>query len=141
MELAGMQARQWHLHDQIHKIANQTKEKLSDDPIVKRFREIIELHEAEVVKQQRQSGTKATQSVPEGLNKKLDIDFNDASLSDIIDTIRTQTGLNIIPEWNTLETAGITPEDLITIQLKQVTAGKALDSIVRYASPETIVWP
>lgn len=134
MELAGMQARQWHLHDQIHKIANQTKEKLSDDPIVKRFREIIELHEAEVVKQQRQSGTKATQSVPEGLNKKLDIEFKDASLADTIDTIRAKSGLNIIPEWNTLETAGITPEDLITIQLKQVTAGKALDSIVRYAS-------
>ncbi|MCK4628966.1 MAG: tetratricopeptide repeat protein, partial [Sedimentisphaerales bacterium] len=66
--------------------------------------------------------------------KMINLDYDDSALQDIIDEIRTMTGLNIVPEWNELEVAGITQEDLVTIHLTQVAAGKALDRILAYVS-------
>ena len=66
--------------------------------------------------------------------KMINLDYDDSALQDIIDEIRTTTGLNIVPEWNELEVAGITQEDLVTIHLTQVAAGKALDRILAYVS-------
>ncbi|MCK5269293.1 MAG: hypothetical protein KAJ46_00855 [Sedimentisphaerales bacterium] len=66
--------------------------------------------------------------------KMVNLDYDDSALQDIIDEIRTTTGLNIVPEWNELEIAGITQEDLVTIHLTQVAAGKALDRILAYVS-------
>ena len=64
----------------------------------------------------------------------VNLDYDDSALQDIIDEIRTATGLNIVPEWNELEVAGIAQDDMVTIHLTQVAAGKALDRILAYVS-------
>lgn len=62
------------------------------------------------------------------------LDHDDDSLLDILTNLRDISGLNLDIEWNDLDMAGITPEDLLTIQLKDVPVGKALDRILAKVS-------
>jgi type II secretory pathway component GspD/PulD (secretin) len=64
----------------------------------------------------------------------LDLNHDDVPLQEVIDNIRTITGLNIVPAWNELNNATITPEEMVTIRVEQIPAGKALDLVLAYVS-------
>ena len=61
-------------------------------------------------------------------------DYIEADLQQVIEDLRSEANLNIFVAWGDLEIAGIYPADPVTIQLNEVSARKALSSILEYAS-------
>jgi hypothetical protein len=63
------------------------------------------------------------------------VDFHDTPLDTAIDTIRKQTGANIVVAWSVLESAGYDRKDFrISCQLKHVTLGQMFDAIAAQTS-------
>ncbi|HPF40858.1 MAG TPA: VIT domain-containing protein [Phycisphaerae bacterium] len=56
--------------------------------------------------------------------------FDEATLEDVVDELRTQTGLNIVPDWSALEAVAIEKDAVVSLDLSNVTYGKALDLIL-----------
>lgn len=65
------------------------------------------------------------------LQQRIDtIEFSDGELSQVVQFIRDQSGLNIHPKWPVLEGANVKPDTSVTINLKNVTVDKALRVIL-----------
>ncbi len=58
----------------------------------------------------------------------------DVRLADVIDLLRDATGANINVAWRALESAGVTRDTTITINLRGLTMRKALNLILRNAT-------
>lgn len=57
-------------------------------------------------------------------------DYAELPFSEVIDHIRETTGLNIVVNWTSLETAGIEQDHSITLQLNNVSVERALKAIL-----------
>lgn len=60
-----------------------------------------------------------------------EIRFDQTELTKVVDFLRDVTGTNIFVNWRALETAGIDKESKVTLQLRSVSFGQALKSILR----------
>ncbi|MBN1435856.1 MAG: tetratricopeptide repeat protein [Sedimentisphaerales bacterium] len=79
-------------------------------------------------------GTPRRRAILEALdNTLIDLDYTDTEFSQVIDDLRL-TDMNIFVAWNDMELAGIFPEDLVTIQLNQISIASALERILDYVS-------
>ncbi|MCA9257438.1 MAG: hypothetical protein KDA33_17445, partial [Phycisphaerales bacterium] len=67
-----------------------------------------------------------------GVLKQLadNLQFENAKLEDVVDDLRIQTGLNIVPNWSALEAVAIEKDDVVTLDLSNVTYGNALNLIL-----------
>ena len=67
------------------------------------------------------------------LQDPLDLPFENNELANVIDFLRRSTDLNIFVNWPALETAGISKDLLITLQLRNVPAEQALTLVLAQA--------
>lgn len=67
-----------------------------------------------------------------------EVEFNDNSLSDAIEFVRSTSGLNIVPKWSRLSDVGISPESTISMQLTNVPLETLLDRIADEVSPDEL---
>ncbi len=61
-------------------------------------------------------------------------DFQDLELSQILDQFEAESGINTVPLWGSLEFSGITRDELISLQLTNVTFETALEKILEVVS-------
>ncbi len=60
--------------------------------------------------------------------------YSDQSLEDVIDDIRTRSGLNIITMWNDLKTINISKDTNVKVELKNTSYGTTLKTVLNYVS-------
>jgi hypothetical protein len=69
------------------------------------------------------------------LARKLpEVKFDQTAVSDVIDHLRDVTGSNLVVDWRALEGAGVKPNTNITLQLRNVSFRKALETALFLAS-------
>ncbi|HEY7115272.1 MAG TPA: M56 family metallopeptidase [Tepidisphaeraceae bacterium] len=68
----------------------------------------------------------------EKLKKPISVKFNGQGLADCLDFLRDTTGADILVEWASLESAGITKDNPVTLDLREpIPAGDALSLMFR----------
>ena len=71
--------------------------------------------------------------VPEGLDVKIPIRFEDNTLESVIEYLSTSTQVNMFVNWAALEPLGITPDTRVTLKTFQpITASVALARVLEY---------
>ena len=60
----------------------------------------------------------------------IDIDFKNEPLEKVFESLRAKHGLNIEPDWKTLEACAIGKGKPVSLQLKQVSLGNVLENIL-----------
>ncbi len=74
------------------------------------------------------------------LRRSVDIaEFQDQTFEEVLDWIRDQGPINIVPQWRALEAEGIGPDSLISLQLRDTTVGDVLIEAVDQLSDVTPV--
>jgi hypothetical protein len=69
------------------------------------------------------------------LGRKLpEVKFNQTAVSDVIDYLRDVSGSNLVVDWRALESAGVKQNTNITLQLRNVSFRKALETALFLAS-------
>ena len=63
-----------------------------------------------------------------------ELNFQGVAFSDVIDFLRDVSGANIFVNWKTLENANVDPNTPITLRLRNVPVGEALDLILSAAA-------
>ncbi len=66
---------------------------------------------------------------------KVSVDYAPEDLVKVIDSLRTQHGINLQVAWNILDTGGVRKDKRLEIQLKDVPLTVLLDNIVREIDP------
>ncbi|MBX3358007.1 MAG: hypothetical protein KF745_06220 [Phycisphaeraceae bacterium] len=66
--------------------------------------------------------------------KKIPVDFNDNTLSDVLSFIETVSQVNIDVDWESLQQVGINKESLVSLKLTNVSLRVALDRVLEKAS-------
>ncbi|MCK4850321.1 MAG: hypothetical protein KAT11_03165 [Phycisphaerae bacterium] len=89
--------------------------------------------------------TGIAQDTPENMeaSRQLDVryprfDYQETPLSEVFDDLRAKSGLNIVPNWESLTTAGIEEDTLVSIQLHNVSLKRALKAILSSLSSSGI---
>ncbi|MEZ6172309.1 MAG: hypothetical protein R3B58_04975 [Phycisphaerales bacterium] len=67
-----------------------------------------------------------------------EVEFNDNTLGDAIEFVRSTSDLNITPRWNRLSDVGISAETPISMQLTNVPLETLLDRIAEEVSPDEL---
>ena len=75
----------------------------------------------------------ANRRVEKKLQEPMPADLRNTSLVDVIDYIRTYTGLSVDTNWAAMEEAGVSKDSPITMQLQGVSAGLVLELVLREA--------
>ena len=60
----------------------------------------------------------------------IDVDFKNERLESVFESLRAKHGLNVEADWTTLEACSIGRDKAISLQLKEVSLGKALENIL-----------
>ncbi len=92
----------------------------------------------EAISKRRLRGyTGIAQDTPENIeaHRMLDVrhprfDYQETPLSEVFDDLRAKSGLNIVPNWQSLTTAGIEQDKPISLQLHNVSLERALKAIL-----------
>jgi len=74
---------------------------------------------------------------------EISVDYNDLALDDAIANLRAQLGINILVHWPALEQVGLYPDEPVTLQLKNVSARRVLELVLRNvgnAAPSRLGW-
>ena len=70
------------------------------------------------------------------LDRRIDVSFDELPFRDAIHRIRQAADLNLVARWNVLEGAGVEPETLVTLDLRDITAAEALTTTLEQVSPD-----
>ena len=62
------------------------------------------------------------------------VDYQDDSLSEVLDDLREKSGANIVANWQSLSNAGIDKDTPVSLKLKNVSAGRILKAVVQNLS-------
>lgn len=71
-----------------------------------------------------------TPSMQEGLNRVVDLSFDNVGFERVIDTLREKSGLNCYVNWAALEAVGIEQNTEVTLTLSHVTVAQGLNRIL-----------
>ena len=81
----------------------------------------------------------ADQAVQAQLGRRLpEINFADVAFTDVVDFLRDVTNANIFVNWRALEAAGIDRNAKVSVRLKDVAFGKALDTILKSVGGDAV---
>ena len=81
----------------------------------------------------------AQHSVPRGLGTIVrDFHVRDATLRDTIEQLRALSGSNILVNWPALESAGVSPDLLVTLRLQNVTVERVLRAVIDLIGADVI---
>ena len=62
------------------------------------------------------------------------VDYQDDSLSEVLDDLREKSGANIVANWQSLSSAGIDKNTPVSLKLKNVSAGRILKAVAQNLS-------
>ena len=87
------------------------------------------------------TGTEASQpsetSAAQRLERLITVNFEQESLSDVIDQFRNLTRVNIFVPWPALEAVGISQKTSISLKLQNIPASDVMKRILEQASDQT----
>ena len=87
----------------------------------------------------RQRRRQTDQAVQAQLGRRLpEINFDRVGLTDVVDFLRDVTNANIFINWKALEAAGVERNAPVTVRLKDVAFGKALDTVLKSAGGDAV---
>jgi type II secretory pathway component GspD/PulD (secretin) len=76
--------------------------------------------------------------VRQALNQSVPVDFDNVQLSTVIDYLRNTTDVNFFVNWAELEDAGVARDTLVSLQLTDVPASRALELVLTQAGARSI---
>jgi len=74
------------------------------------------------------------------LRKRVEgVDWNELTFERVIDWLREQGQINVIPAWTALEIAGCGTDSLVTLSLTETTVAAVLNEAIEQVSPDRLV--
>ena len=70
-------------------------------------------------------------SVEQLLERRIDVDFSDVELGHVFEYIRQVAEVNLLVQWPSLSRMNVASEDVVSMQLKQVTVRQTLEFVLR----------
>jgi hypothetical protein len=77
----------------------------------------------------------AFRSVRRGLQRRISIvQYDDTTLADVLDDLRSKSGTNIVANWQSLANLGIDKTTTVSLNLRNISAGRVLKIILQNLS-------